>query len=227
MCSVAQPKLPDEGVSGCVSLFQQALAERLHDGPLQELVALQLRAATLARLARLADGEKEARLGELGNLAQNAIESLQQVIRDLMGDASRPVALMPRLADLCDQFRAGSGIDCRLLVVPDHMRFQPPVSEIIFRTLRELLTNVRKHSQATSVKITSRFEQYDALAITVSDNGVGLQSVTQRKHPFEGGGFGLWSIEHRLTELGGTLEISSEPGLRATVIVPRKHLLAE
>jgi signal transduction histidine kinase len=225
MCSAAQQKLPPEG--GPVSLFQQSLAERLHDGPLQELVALQLRAATLARLTQLTDVERDERLSELGGLAQTAMESLQQVIRDLMGEATKPTPLLPRLTELCDQFRAGSGIDCRLLVVPDHVRFDPSVSEILFRTVRELLTNVRKHSQATTVKITSRLKQLEAIAITVADNGVGLQSTTRRKHPFEGGGFGLWSIEHRLGELGGKLEIASDSGLRATVILPRKHLVAD
>jgi len=207
-----------------ISYFQQALAERLHDGPLQELVALQLAAANLVRAA--GQGSIQAvRAAEVGNLAQAAIDNMQQIIRDLMGDASQPLPLASRLNELCEQFKAGSGIDCKLQVVPAHVEFEPGVGEIVFRTLRELLTNVRKHSQATVVKLTSRFRQDNEVAITVADNGVGLQSIAQRKHPFEGGGFGLWSIEHRLGELGGTLEIANDSGLRATVVVPRRFLL--
>jgi signal transduction histidine kinase len=227
MSGTAVPALPGRSMTDNLSLFQQALAERLHDGPLQELVALQLRAANLLRSGTLAAEDLPPRCAELGNLAQAAIDHLQQIIRDLMGDASRPIPLAARLTDLCEQFRAGSGIECRLLVSPVHVQFEPGVGEIVFRTLRELLTNVRKHSQATVVKVTSRYRQDDAVAITVADNGVGLQSVTQRKHPFEGGGFGLWSIEHRLGELGGMLEIASDSGLSATVVVPRKFLMRE
>jgi len=227
MCVVAAAKLPDRTTADEVSLFQQAVAERLHDGPLQELVALQLAAANLARLDLARDDDRHRRVTELGNLAQTAIDQLQQIIRDLAGDASRPLPLLTRLTDLCDQFRAGSGIECRLLVAPGHLRFEPTAGEIIFRTVRELLTNVRKHSQATAVKITSRYRQQDAVAITVTDNGIGLKSVTRRKHPCAGGGFGLWSIEHRLGELGGVLEIESDPGLRATVVVPRRLLVAD
>jgi len=206
-----------------ISYLQQALAERLHDGPLQELVALQLATANLVRAA--GQGSIQAvRAAEVGNLAQAAIDNLQQIIRDLMGDSSQPLPLASRLNELCEQFKAGSGIDCRLQVVPAHVEFEPGVGEIVFRTLRELLTNVRKHSRATVVKLTSRFRQDGEVAITVADNGVGLQSITQRKHPFEGGGFGLWSIEHRLGELGGTLEIANDSGLRATVVVPRRFL---
>jgi two-component system NarL family sensor kinase len=227
MCGVAVSQLPDGSMTDEVSLFQQALAERLHDGPLQELVALQLRAANLARLPAESEADRQTRILELGSLAQLAIEHLQQIIRDLTGDASRPVPLFARLTDLCDQFRAGSGIDCRLLAVPAHVRFEPAVSEVIFRALRELLTNVRKHSHATVVKITSRIRQDGAVAISVSDNGVGLQSVTRRRNPFEGGGFGLWSIEHRLGEFGGALEIDNDPGLCATIVVPRKLLASD
>jgi two-component system NarL family sensor kinase len=220
----ALPVRPEGSMSEEISMFQQALAEHLHDGPLQELVALQLAASNLIR-ASAGGADQAARAANVGNLAQAAIDSLQQIIRDLMGDASQPLPLGARLNELCEQFRAGSGIDCKLQVVPAHVQFEPGAGEIVFRTLRELLTNVRKHSRATVVKLSSRFRQDDEVAITVADNGVGLQSVTQRKHPFEGGGFGLWSIEHRLGELGGTLEMANDSGLRATVVVPRRFLL--
>jgi signal transduction histidine kinase len=220
----ALPVRREGSMSEDIAFFQQALAERLHDGPLQELVALQLATANLIR----AGGQgsiQAARAAEVGSLAQAAIDNLQQIIRDLMGDACQPLPLASRLNELCEQFKAGSGIDCTLQVLPAHVAFEPSVGEIVFRTLRELLTNVRKHSRATVVKLTSGFRHDDEVAITVADNGVGLQSITQRKHPFEGGGFGLWSIEHRLGELGGTLEIANDSGLRATVVVPRRFLL--
>ena len=224
MCGAAVTELP-ESMSEDVSLFQQALAERLHDGPLQELVALQLSVANAVRAGVANASDQAVRAAELGVLAQAAIDHLQQIIRDILGDASQPIPLVNRLNELCEQFRVGSGIECRLMVAPSHVEFEPGVGEIVFRTLRELLTNVRKHSKATVVKLTSRYRHDDTVGITVADNGVGLQSVTQRKHPFEGGGFGLWSIEHRLGELGGALEIASDSGLRATIVVPRKFLL--
>jgi len=220
----ALPVRREGSMSEEISSFQQALAERLHDGPLQELVALQLATANLVRSG--AEGSaKTAHVVEVGNRAQAAIDTLQQIIRDLMGDASQPLPLVSRLSELCEQFKAGSGIDCNLQVVPAHVDFEPGVAEIVFRALRELLTNVRKHSRATVVNLTTRLRHDAEVAITVADNGIGLHSASQRKHPFQGGGFGLWSIEHRLGELGGTLEIANDSGLRATVVVPRRFLL--
>jgi len=219
----AQPVRREGSMSEDISYFQQALAERLHDGPLQELVALQLATANLVRSGNSSQSAKH--FVEVGNRAQAAIDSLQQIIRDLMGDASQPLPLAARLNELCEQFKAGSGIDYKLAVAAAHVDFEPGVGEIVFRTVRELLTNVRKHSRATVVELTSHVRDDKAIAITVADNGVGLQSFAQIKHPFEGGGFGLWSIEHRLGELGGTLEIANDCGLRAIVVVPRRFLL--
>jgi two-component system NarL family sensor kinase len=218
----ALPVRREGSMSEDISFFQEALAERLHDGPLQELVALQLATANLIRSGALGSGRNVV---EVGNRAQAAIDSLQQIIRDLMGDPSQPLPLPTRLNELCEQFKAGSGIECKLEVAPAHVDFEPSAGEIVFRTLRELLTNVRKHSRATVVELSSRLRRNEEVAITVADNGVGLQSRAQLKHPFEGGGFGLWSIEHRLGELGGTLEIVNDSGLRATVVVPRRFLL--
>jgi signal transduction histidine kinase len=226
MQGVTHVKRSHTSESGQASSFQQQLAERLHDGPLQELVALQLRAANLARLGQVSESERESRIAELGKLAQDAIENLQQIIRDLAGEASRPLPLIVRLTELCDQFRAATHIECRLLAAPAHLAFEPGASEIVFRTIRELLTNVRKHAQASIVKITSRFRQPNAVAITVKDNGIGLQHGSRRRHPFEGGGFGLWSIEHRLAELGGVLEMECDSGFRATLVLPRRLLVS-
>jgi signal transduction histidine kinase len=224
MNGAAMTQLP-ESTSHDISLFRHALAERLHDGPLQELVALHLSAANIVRSGEISRAEATARLTELSGLARAAIDQLKQIIGDLLADASRPIPLAERLQELCRQFRTGSGIECRLMVVPAHVEFEPGVGEIVFRSLRELLRNVRKHSNATVVQVTSRCRQDDAVAITVADNGIGLQSPSRREHPFEGGGFGLWSIEHRLGEIGGALELAGGAGLRATVVVPSKFLV--
>src|SRR5689334_2837545 len=148
---------PPESTSNDTSPFRQALAERLHDGPLQDLVALKLKAAAIVRSGAIESADAMARLTVLDALAQAAIDHVQEIIRELLGAASRPIALATRLTELCDEFRAASGIECRHMVAPAHLEFEPAVAEIVLRSLRELLTNVRKYSKATVVKVTSRF----------------------------------------------------------------------
>ena len=105
------------------SLVRQALADLLHDGPLQELVALQLKAANLARLGQLGHVDRAARVLELSDLAQAAIEHLKQIIRDLAVAAPPPLEpLYRRFVTLCEDFRMSSGIKCELAVEPAQRR---------------------------------------------------------------------------------------------------------
>ncbi len=224
MCCVAAKRL-EEHPAHERSLLQQTLAERLHDGPLQELVALQLKAGNLARLGACSIDDQLERLIELGNLAQAAIDHLHEIIRELTADTAQPPELFSRLVNLCEQFRGVSGIDCDLQLDRAHTRFGPAVSDVVYRTVRELLANVRKHAQATEVQVTSRRLPDGAVAISVADNGIGMPVLSRRGNPFQGGGFGLWSIEHRLGEFGAALEIDDDAGLRATVVLPRRLMV--
>jgi two-component system sensor histidine kinase DegS len=203
-------------------LLHQTLAERLHDGPLQELVALQIKAANLARLGAASADDQMERLMELGALAQAAIDQLHEVIRDLTADPTEQAELFSRLLELCEQFRSSSGIYCVVHLERGHTQFPGRVGDVVYRTVRELLANVRKHAQATEVEVKSESRADGAIAITVADNGIGMPMPTRRANPFQGGGFGLWSIEHRLAELGAILEIQDDHGLAATIVLPRK-----
>jgi signal transduction histidine kinase len=224
MCGAVSPPA-EEPTAVELALFHQTLAERLHDGPLQELVALQLKAANLARLGACSVDDQLERLIELGNLAQKAIEHLHDIIRELTANTAQPPELFPRLVELCEQFRVAAGIDCDVRLDRAHTRFGPVVSDVLYRTVRELLANVRKHAQATEVRITSDYRPDGAVAISVADNGIGMPVVTRRSTPFQGGGFGLWSIEHRLGEIGAFLEIEGDSGLCATVVLPRRLIV--
>ncbi|MFB9994927.1 sensor histidine kinase [Deinococcus oregonensis] len=70
--------------------------------------------------------------------------------------------------------------------------------------------NVLKHARATSVRVT--LSVGEALELTASDDGVGLS--TGRRH-----GIGLTSMRERAEELGGTLTLTSSPGVGTRIHV--------
>lgn len=222
MCGISDGRSSRECSTGALSLIRQTLAEQLHDGPLQELVALQLKVVILTRLGQLSSDDRRGRLLELRDLAQAAIDQLQLIIRDLSDGGPPPIELFGRLAQLCDQFRAETGLDCQFELDAGHVRFGTEFSDVIYRAVRELLTNVRKHARATRVRISSHCRRDGAVVISVEDNGVGLAPRSRRGAPFEGGGFGLWSIDHRLRTFDASLEFESKAGLCATIVVPQQ-----
>jgi len=95
------------------------------------------------------------------------------------------------------------------------------VKILLFRSVRELLSNVIEHSQAQNVKV-SIGKVGSQIKVRIEDDGVGfsLSEIAQRKGKQRG--FGHFGIGERLRELGGYFEIDSKPkeGCRVTMTAP-------
>ena len=78
---------------------------------------------------------------------------------------------------------------------------------IILRLLQEIINNIIKHAQATTIEIASSFER-NTLYLSVKENGIGFnhEEVTQKKT-----GMGLNSIFKRVEMINGKLNLVSAP----------------
>jgi signal transduction histidine kinase len=86
---------------------------------------------------------------------------------------------------------------------------------LVDRVLRESLSNVARHAQATRVTIQLRGYS-DALLVRVQDNGRGFDPEVRA--PGSGGRHvGLLTMRERLDLIGGTLRIDSQPGGPTTI----------
>ena len=135
---------------------------------------------------------------------------------------STRIDLKSRLTELCDEFRT-DGLVCRVELDERHLAFDDDVGDVVYRTVRELLTNVRQHAHAKHVTVASTRRRDGGVAVTVADDGVGLPPERRRGNPFaETGGIGLWSIDQRLRELDAVLDIDAATGkgTRAAVVLP-------
>ncbi|MBW1992030.1 MAG: two-component sensor histidine kinase, partial [Deltaproteobacteria bacterium] len=191
----------------------------LHDHIGQILALTQIRLGVL---------RQEANTPEVRHVVEEIRDYIGQAIhytRSLTFELGLPVlydlGLEAAVEWLADQFQEQHGLSIRV-----HRDAQPkPLSEaasvLTFRVLRELLTNVVKHSQATEVNISvTRHGNY--LSLKVADNGRGFDAAELRGRAGRGGGYGLFSVRERLNHLGGYLEVTSEPGrgTTATIVVP-------
>jgi signal transduction histidine kinase len=109
---------------------------------------------------------------------------------------------------------------------PDLPRLPDAVEIALFRVLQEGLTNVHRHSHTTSAEITVEADA-EQVTIEIRDHGRGmpheiLQKVENESSRF---GVGLAGMRERIHELGGTLEISSDP--QGTAVRARVPLIGE
>ena len=87
----------------------------------------------------------------------------------------------------------------------------------LFRIIQESLNNIRKHADAKNARIELK-DDTDKVSLQISDDGKGmpeevLASASEEKAPF---GVGILGMKERLSQLGGTLQISS--GKKGTTI---------
>ena len=83
--------------------------------------------------------------------------------------------------------------------------------------IKETLSNVIKHSNATAVKIVLR--EHPALyQLCIEDNGKGY---SEKEADSEG--IGLKNMQERVTSLGGTLQINGENGFRIFAAIPKQQ----
>ncbi|MCP3883855.1 MAG: histidine kinase, partial [Sulfitobacter sp.] len=110
------------------------------------------------------------------------------------------------------------GLRVEVLDHADRLELDADLRATLFRNIRELTTNVIKHARAHNISI--RLEQgAGELVITVRDDGVGCDPEIVLRGISADGGFGLFSIQERMTDLGGRLELVSQPGAGCSAIL--------
>jgi signal transduction histidine kinase len=134
--------------------------------------------------------------------------------------------LYAALLELCEEFRVHGDIDCEVALDESHTRLAADVGPVVFRTVRELLANVRRHAQARRVRVSSERRRDGSIGITVADDGIGLPPHRRRGTPFDdksgSGGTGLWVIDRRLRDFGAMLDVDAAAGrgTSAMLILP-------
>jgi signal transduction histidine kinase len=133
--------------------------------------------------------------------------------------------LKPAIETLVARVASMNGLDVRLDLDLAYERGEEPtrlsaeVEETLYRVVQEALTNVIKHANASTVKITV-VERGGRVDVRVADDGIGIQPDGATV-----GGFGLIGIRERLELVGGSFALDAgEPGgteLRAGIPASR------
>jgi signal transduction histidine kinase len=188
----------------------------LHDGILQTLAALILRLeACRARMASV-DSELDCNLREIEDLMRGSMKEIRQF---LAGKDTQPLihgTLGKLVRDELQFLRDGLGIRAILETQPEDLDLPPDVEREVYYVLREGLTNVTRHSNASRVEINLRKGEKD-LEGTLIDDGVGMNLNTNGS-----GGVGLQCMRERIEKVGGDFKMKSSPGAgtNITFVVP-------
>lgn len=194
---------------------RKRVAYEVHDGLAQTAAAAHHLLLAFAR--RYPPGSEEASriLDRSLELVQQTVGEARQVIADLRPTVLDDFGLATAIRQQVERLE-GEGRSVEYEEALNGERLPTAMETALYRVSQEALANVRKHAPAARVRVTLRRDD-GAVCLGVRDWGQGfrLDSVANGGGPGER--VGLSSMRERISLLGGSFSITSEPGLGTEV----------
>jgi signal transduction histidine kinase len=220
--AITSAQMRENGRQRAVLDERGRIAREMHDSLAQVLGVTHLRLRAMDAREEVRDNREIAtELAELADITQEAYRDVRESILGLRGSNRTERGLLDNLraylAKYSQQCDIATSLDSDLA---DTLALSPRCEVQVIRVIQEALTNVRKHSGATSavVHIT---ESSSTTTFVVEDNGHGFDpsdSLVDRDR------FGLYTMRERMDLLNGSLNVDSAPGrgTRVIAVVPER-----
>ena len=186
------------------------ISRELHDGLGEMLTGIDIE---LACLRQIVENEPNppadqilSRISALSSLTSGTAQRVRKLCTELRPAVLDDLGLVSAIGWQAGEFQARTKIRCQIKEPPE---FPIPRDHAtaLFRIFQEILTNVARHSQASSVNV--RLERDGSnVVLEVKDNGKGIRTDQLNTSK----SFGLLGMKERATLLDGKLEISGGPG---------------
>ncbi len=198
------------------------LAIELHDRISQVLVISKIK---LESLRKSVSGYKNDKvLEDICNSIGRAIQDIRTLAFDLSNPVLYELGFETAVSEwLTNQIQEKHGITAEFESDRRPKPLDDDIRTLLFRDVRELLTNVVEHAHAHKVKVSVK-KLGKQICIMVEDDGVGFDPTKATSTVAKKGKFGLFSIRERLEQLGGHFKIEAKPGCgcKVTMVAPLK-----
>jgi signal transduction histidine kinase len=200
---------------------RRRVAEAIHDGPVQELIGLDM---ILASARKAADegrsDEAVALLDDARELAERNVRTLRDEIVDLGPYAFEELAFDTAIENCIPVWKRRYRFE--VMATIERIKLPPELAGDLFRIAQEAVVNAGRHSGADAVSISLRTVNSD-VELRVTDNGHGFEDGGPGEP--EPGHLGIASMRERAELMNGRFDIeSSGLGTRVLVRAPLPQL---
>jgi signal transduction histidine kinase len=154
------------------------------------------------------------KIEELIDLSAKTIKSIRRIAHQLRPVVLDDLGLIPAIEWLVKNFEDSTEISC---IFNHHLygyEISNDFSSVAYRIVQEGLTNIMRHSNAKYCGIDFKLEE-EFVEIDLWDNGVGFNTEGEK----DTGKLGLFGIGERIKPFNGNMQIESEPGGGARIII--------
>lgn len=194
------------------------LALELHDDIGQMLTAVQLSIDHLANIVPEDGFRYQEHLLRTRDLTNVAMRDLRRIIAAVRPGILSELGLVPALEWIADRTLGPMDISIGIESGPENVRMPDEIETLLFRIAQEAISNVARHSDASSLNIEVQATA-GKVTMTVEDDGVGFDPASVSPGRDLEGGLGLAGMVERAALLGGTVEVESSPGRGSSIIV--------
>jgi two-component system, NarL family, sensor histidine kinase DevS len=193
----------------------------LHDGIIQSIYGVGLMLENARLMAQEDPAAAQARLADAVDSLNHTIRDIRAYILDLRPRQLGSENVTNGLRRLLTEYRAHTLAEAALNAPLNGQLddLAPAQSLALFHIGQEALANAAKHARAKKVTINI-WTTDERVVMEVQDNGVGFDAVRMNNAL----GHGLSNMHTRARNIGGDVEISSNPGEGTTVMawIPRR-----
>jgi two-component system, NarL family, sensor kinase len=203
------------------SQVRRRVAEAIHDGPVQELIGLDMILSAAGQAAGAGRSEETvALIEEARELATRNISALRDEIVDLGPYAFQELSFDQAVENCIPVWRRRYAFE--VMATIERLELPSDMAGDLFRIVQEAVVNAGRHAHADAVSINlRRTDNHVELRVTDNGRGFGTSDPVNSTAP---GHLGLASMRERAELLDGLLDIaSSDRGTRVLVKVPLRR----
>jgi len=186
----------------------------LHDGIIQSIYAVGLTLEHARLLLSEDPQQSKERIDQSINGLNNTIRDIRNYILDLRPRQLSDENLMQGLQRLVNEFRANTLAEAHVSGPSDGLDKLPASKALaLFHICQEALANAAKHAKAKKVDVVV-WKTGDRVLMEIRDNGKGFDMESTKTSL----GHGLSNMHTRAHNVGGDLELTTEPGTGTTIL---------
>ncbi len=206
---------------------RRRIARELHDSTGQTLSALKMAVASLQRSAH-GIPRISGPIDDLNALADEALQEIRTTSYLLHPPLLDEAGFASAARWFVEGFSKRSNIEVECDIPHPSERLSKECELVLFRVLQETLTNVHRHSGASSASVRLTMDQ-GQLELQISDNGSGIEQtkLAQAEEPGRQLGVGIAGMRERIRKLGGRLDLQSgKAGTKVSVSLAIASVIA-
>jgi two-component system sensor histidine kinase UhpB len=174
---------------------RKRIAAELHDEVGQSLTGVLL---LLDQVAGEVPTARRDVFGEAQEATRKSVEEVRRIAQELRPELLEHLGLVSALKSLSSRFADQAGLQLEWAFAPSLPALAPEVELAVYRVVQESLTNVARHAEATSVRLSLEPGR-DSVVLRVIDNGKGMNGQPD--------GGGLRGMRERAVLVGAALAI--------------------